>query len=89
MAINRPTDLGDTVEPMLSDDYKDRFKAEYWQTKIRYEKLHKMCIKYEANTLDFEPKCKLELLNMQKMNMGMYLHTLEVRAEVEGIDLSL
>ena len=37
--------LKDTVELMLSDDYKDRFKAEYYQTKIRYDKLHKMIVK--------------------------------------------
>ena len=40
----------DTVNLMLSDDYKERFIAEYYQTKIRYKKLHKMCIKYEAGT---------------------------------------
>ena len=28
-------DLKDTVEGMLSEDYKERFKAEYLQTKIR------------------------------------------------------
>lgn len=28
-------ELKDTVELMNSDDYKDRFKAEYYQTKIR------------------------------------------------------
>lgn len=80
-------ELKDTVELMNSDDYQERFKAEYYQTKIRYQKLHKMLIKYEAKTLDFEPKCSLELLNMQKMNMEMYLHCLEVRAEIEGIEL--
>lgn len=31
--------LEDTVEGMLHPDYKERFKAEYQQTKIRYEKL--------------------------------------------------
>ena len=40
---------------MTSDDYKDRFRAEYQQTKIRYDKLHKMLIKYDAGTLPFEP----------------------------------
>ena len=29
-------ELKDTVALMESDDYKDRFKAEYYQTKIRY-----------------------------------------------------
>lgn len=80
-------ELKDTVEMMNSADYKDRFKAEYYQTKIRYEKLHKMTIKYEAGTLNFTPSCSLELLNEQKRNMGMYLHALEVRAEIEGIEL--
>lgn len=79
--------LNDTIEMMNSDDYKERFKAEYYQTKIRYEKLHGMCVKYEAGTLDFSPKCNLTLLLDQKRHMGMYLHCLEVRAEIEGIEL--
>ena len=36
--------LSDTVYLMCSKDYKDRFKAEYYQTKIRYDKLHKMLV---------------------------------------------
>ena len=79
--------LKDTIALMQSDDHKERFIAEYWQTKIRYEKLHAMTIKYEAGTLDFTPSCSLELLNEQKRCMGGYLHALEVRAEVEGIEL--
>ena len=83
------TDLKETIELMTSDDYKDRFKAEYYQTKIRYEKLHKMIIKYEAKTLNFEPTASIDLLKMQEMQMGLYLYTLEVRAELEGIDLTM
>ena len=79
--------LEHTINLMISDDYKLRFKAEYYQTKIRYDKLHKMLIKSEAGTLDFKPTCSLELLNEQKYHMGMYLHALEVRAEIEGIEL--
>lgn len=37
--------LKETVELMNSSDYKERFKAEYLQAKIRYDKLHKMLIK--------------------------------------------
>lgn len=81
-------DLNDTVALMNSDDYKDRFKAEYMQVQICYEKLHAMTIKYEAGTLDFEPTCPLELLKEQKKHMGLYLHALEVRAELENIDLT-
>ena len=84
---NEMLELKDTVELMTSEDYKERFKAEYLQTKIRYNKLHKMVVKAEAHTLNFEPKCSLELLKEQKKYMGMYLHCLEVRAEVEGIEL--
>ena len=81
--------LSDTVQMMNSADYKERFKAEYWQTKIRYDKLHRMTVKYEAGTLDFEPDCELSLLLEQKKYMGLYLNRLEVRAEVEGIGLEV
>lgn len=73
----------DKYEP----DYKKRMKNEYWQLKNRYEKLHRMCIKYEAGTLDFTPTCSLELLKEQKAAMGNYLHCLEVRAQIEGVKL--
>lgn len=73
----------DKYEP----DYKERMKKEYWQLKDRYNKLHKMVTKYEAGTLDFEPTCSLELLTKQKAAMGNYLHCLEVRAEIEGVEL--
>lgn len=81
-------ELKDTVELMNSNDYKERFKAEYLQTKIRYEKLHKMTVKYEAGTLNFEPSCPLEILKEQKSYMGNYLRMLEIRAEIEKIDLN-
>lgn len=38
-------ELKDTIDLMNSSDYKDRFKAEYWQVKIRLEKLRKMIAK--------------------------------------------
>lgn len=68
-------------------DYKERFKKEYRELKQRYNKLHKMLIKYEANTLDFEPTCSLELLKEQASYMGNYLRILEIRAEIEKIQL--
>ena len=83
--------LKDTVKPMTSSDYKERFKAEYLQTKIRYEKLKDFCNKIEAAQLieTDEPKhdCPYELLRHQQSVMGEYLHILEVRAAIEGIDL--
>lgn len=80
-------DLIDTVEFMLSNDYKERFISEYYQTEIRYNKLHEMIVRYEANTLDFEPKCSIDILKKQASYMGNYLYMLEVRAEIEGIEL--
>ena len=80
-------DLKDTMDLMNSEDYKERFRAEYYQTKIRYDRLHKMTVKYEAGTLNFTPSCSIELLKKQKGFMGQYLNCLEIRAEIEGIEL--
>ena len=80
-------ELKDTTELMNSKDFKERFKAEYYQTKIRYDKLHAMIVKYEANKLDFKPNCSLELLKHQASMMGQYLYDLEVRALIENIEL--
>lgn len=80
-------ELKNTVDMMNSAYYQERFKAEYYQTRIRYEKLHAMVVKYEAGTLNFTPKCSLELLKEQKKHMGCYLYCLEVRAEIEGVEL--
>lgn len=80
-------ELKDTIDLMNSEDYKDRFKAEYYQTKIRYDKLHQMLIKHEAGTLDFTPTCPIAKLLEQKRYMGEYLRYLEVRAAIEGIEL--
>ena len=76
-----------TVEGMLSPDYKERFKAEYQQTKIRYDKLHAMLVKADAGKLEFEPTCPLDLLRRQAAAMGQYLYCLEVRAQMEGVEL--
>ena len=89
-----------TVEGMLSPDYKERFKAEYAQTKIRYERLKAFNTRIEAayRTADqccgggkliemLEHDCPDDLLREQQRAMGEYLHILEVRAVIEGIDL--
>lgn len=79
------TELKDTVELMNSVDYKKRFIAEYVQLKIRYLRLHKMVVKYEAGKLNFTPACSLELLKHQKSLMGQYLYDLELRAQIENV----
>ena len=79
-------ELKDTIELMTSEDYKDRFKAEYYQTKIRHDKLHKMIIKHSAGKLDFTPPCPINVLMTQERCMNEYLKQLEIRAEIEGIE---
>jgi hypothetical protein len=46
-----------------------------------------MCIKYEAGNLPFTPSCSLNVLKQQKNAMGQYLYSLELRAEIENINL--
>lgn len=77
----------DTVNLMLSDDYKDRLRAEYYQTKTRYDNLHIMLVKLKAGTLSFTPGCSSALLAEQEFYMMNYLRCLEVRAEIEKIEL--
>lgn len=80
-------ELKDTIKMMNSDDYKERFVAEYQQTKIRYNKLRNMLVKAEAGRLNFTPTCPLNLLLRQQAAMGEYLYCLEVRAQIECVEL--
>ena len=81
--------LKDTIVMMTSEDYKERFKAEYYQLLIRLDSLTDMLIKWENNMLDFEPKCSKETLKNQLIFMQGYLNILRLRAEIEGIDYEL
>ena len=80
-------ELKDTIEMMVSVDYKERFKAEYLQLKIRMTGLSNMLKKYKAGTLTFKPSCSFDLLNGQLKSMEMYAKYLEERAEIENIEL--
>ena len=86
-ASKKPMTLKRTMGLMMSPSFKDRVKAEYHQLKIRCEKLEAMCQKYEAGELDFTPNCPLELLKEQLGYMQNYKAVLEIRAEIEEIDL--
>lgn len=76
-----------TVLDMTSPDYKKRFEAEYRQLKIRYERLKKMCEKWDAGELDFTPTCPRATYDKQMVAMVDYLSVLEVRAHYEDIAL--
>ena len=66
-------------------EWHGRFRCEYKDLKYRYNKLHRMIVKYDAGTLDFEPTCPIDLLRRQKAVMGEYLNILEIRAEIENV----
>lgn len=88
MADMRPvTELKDTVEIMNSADYKERFKAEYAQVVIRYQKLSAMLEKWDNGELNFNPTCPRSTYNMQIKVMTDYIAVLEARAVMEGVVL--
>ncbi|MGL5383045.1 MAG: crAss001_48 related protein [Culicoidibacterales bacterium] len=79
--------LFETIEMMNSADFKERFKAEYYQLKIRRKGLYEMLVKYHGEMLPFTPKCPIELLEEQVVVMDKYLDILEQRAKIEGVEL--
>lgn len=70
-----------------SEDYKERMKGEYLFIKEKYEKLHRIIVKYDAGTLGFDLTCDIRLFRDQAAAMGQYLYLLEVRAQIEGVEL--
>ena len=87
--LNGPTPptLEETIPFMISADYQNRFQAEYFQLKIRRNKLNKMLQNW--NELPFTPKCSKQLLRRQLLAMDMYLDALEERAKIENVDISI
>lgn len=79
--------LDKTVDLMLSDDYKDRFEAEYRQLVNRANKLRKMIRQYEKGELDFDPDSPIDILVWQLKTMDEYIYILKRRASYEKITL--
>ena len=69
-------ELKDTIKLMESDDYKDRLKAEYYQVKIRREKLQKIA-----------PNSPKRYFKYLYDVMSEYMQVLEERAQKEDIKL--
>lgn len=76
------------------EDWKDRLKAEYAQTKERYEKLKAYNNKKEIESnltrnvvMKQEDYYNGHLMKEQQSAMGKYLHILELRAELAHIEL--
>ena len=80
-------ELADTVSMMSSANYKERFKAEYYQLAIRLVKLEAMLDKWKNGKLDFIPTCSMKTYDEQIDGMKKYLSVLNKRAEEEKIDL--
>lgn len=80
-------ELKDTIELMQSEDYKERFKAEYYQVKIRLEKLEAMLEKWDKGELNFTPTCPRSLYDRQVQVMSDYCSALIARAAMEHIKL--
>ena len=78
-------ELKDTINLMTSSDYKDRFKAEYWQLKIRHDKLQKMVDNWDK--LNFTPTCAYTTYVCQLMYMEDYMTLLRNRAKQEDVEL--
>lgn len=80
-------ELKDTIEMMTSEDYKERFKAEYQQNVIRFTKLKAMLDKWDRGELNFTPTCPRGVYNLQIRAMADYIAVLEARAAIESIEL--
>lgn len=81
------TDLKDTIDGMLSKDYKERFIAEYKQLVIRLDKLENVISKAKNNSLEFKLSCPRIVLETQAIYMRNYADILRMRARQEGIDI--
>lgn len=80
-------DLKETVDLMQSDDYKERFIAEYVQVKIRTLKLLKIVRSHFNGGEKIKLNCPIGILINQLAAMGDYLDVLRNRAEIEEIEL--
>lgn len=69
------------------EDWKERFKIEYYELRERFSKLDYMIGKYEKGTLEFKPNCPIDLLKRQRSVMWEYLSILEQSARIEEIKL--
>lgn len=80
-------ELKDTIEMMTSEDYKERFKAEYQQNVIRFTKLKAMLEKWDKGELNFTPTCPRGVYDLQIRAMADYIAVLEARAAIESVQL--
>lgn len=80
-------ELQETATMMCSADYKERFRAEYYQLETRYEKLKAMVEKWDKGELNFTPTCPRSTYDLQLRAMAEYKAVLKMRAKIEHIEL--
>lgn len=79
--------LVDSALAMVSKDYKERFRAEYIQVALRFNRLMDMLNKWDKGELDFKPTCPRSTYALQLEFMLKYAQMLEARAKIEEIKL--
>lgn len=82
-------ELKDTVNLMLSSDFKDRLVGEYLQVKIRLNSLEAFIKKAQAGDLSFDLNCPIDLLIKQREIMRAYVSVLEERTDFEEFDVKI
>lgn len=78
--------LKDTVELMLSEDYKERFEGEVLQLCIRINRLRDILIYLDNGTAPFNPNCGVDLLKSQLKAMEELLQIYSIRMPYEGCE---
>lgn len=78
-------ELKETVERMLSDDYKERMIAEWQQLEIRIEKLKQFLFNYDHGQLSEDPPSERYVYENQLNAMMTYLDYLTQRIKDEKI----
>lgn len=87
-ARNKCYSLKDTVKLMLSDDYKDRMKAETLQVMIRKKALEEILEKHDKGKLEFKLTTPVQTLRKQLVFMDEYEGVMRRRCSQEGVLLT-
>ena len=80
-------DLQTITKLMLSSDYKDRMKGEYYHLLNRKENLEAVLKLWDSGKLTFTPDCPRSIYDLQMRAMSNYKAVLEARAKIEGVAL--
>jgi len=80
-------DLQTITTLMLSADYKDRMKAEYYHLLNRKENLEAVLKLWDSGKLSFTPDCPRSIYDLQLRSMNEYKAVLEARAKIEKVVL--